>query len=68
MDISIFTNKAEIPDNFMLSGALGNLFETWMSIREYVFHVYPDATEEWNCPGKNYGWVFRIKDKKRAII
>lgn len=68
MDTSIFTNKSEIPDDFMLSGALGDLFETWMNIREYVFAVYPKATEEWNSPGKNYGWSFRIKDKKRAII
>jgi hypothetical protein len=68
MDTSIFTNKAEIPDDFMLSGTLGDLFETWMNIREYVFHVYPKATEEWNFPGQKYGWSFRIKDKKRAII
>lgn len=68
MDTSIFTNKSEIPDDFMLSGALGDLFGTWMNIREYVFHVYPKATEEWNLPGQKYGWSFRIKDKKRAII
>ena len=24
--------------------------------------------EEWNFPGKKYGWSYRIKDKKRAII
>ena len=23
---------------------------------------------DWNYPGKNYGWSYRIKDKKRAII
>lgn len=23
--------------------------------------------EEWTYPGKNYGWNFRIKDKRRAI-
>jgi hypothetical protein len=68
MDTSIFTDKAEIPDDFMLSGALGDLFGTWMSIREYVFQVYPKASEEWNLPGQKYGWSFRIKDKKRAII
>jgi len=68
MDTSIFTNKTEMPDDFMLSVALGNLNETWMKIREYVFHVYPKATEEWNFPGQKYGWNFRIKDKKRAII
>ena len=24
--------------------------------------------EEWKHSGKNYGWGFRLKDKKRAII
>ena len=68
MDTSIFTNKAEIPDDVMLSGALGDLFKVWMNLRQYVFDVYPKATEEWNFPGQKYGWSFRIKDKKRAII
>jgi hypothetical protein len=68
MEASIFTNKAEIPDDFMLSGALGDSFNIWMEIRSYVFQVYPKATEEWNLPGQKYGWIFRIRDKKRAII
>jgi hypothetical protein len=68
MDTSIFTNKAEIPDDSLLSAALGNLFGVWMNLREYVFGVYPKAIEEWNLPGQKYGWSFRIKDKKRAII
>lgn len=68
MDTSIFTDKTEIPDDFLLSAALGDLFGVWMNIREYVFDVYPKATEEWNLPGQKYGWSYRIKDKKRAII
>lgn len=28
----------------------------------------PPPKEEWNFPGEKYGWSFRIKDKKRAII
>jgi len=68
MDTSIFTNKAEIPDDVSVSKALGDIFRVWMKIREYVTTVYPNAIEEWNYPGKNYGWNFRIKEKKRAII
>lgn len=68
MDTSIFANKAEKPDDFMLSAALGGLFGVWVNIREYVLAAYPKATEEWNLPGQKYGWSFRIKDKKRAII
>ena len=33
-----------------------------------VLSKYPGGTEEWNYPGKKYGWSFRIKDKRRAII
>ena len=29
---------------------------------------YPQGFSEWNYPGKKYGWSYRIKDKKRAII
>jgi hypothetical protein len=68
MDTSIFTNKAEIPDDFLLRAAVDELFAVWMNTREYVFDVYPKATGEWNFPGPKYGWSYRIKDKKRAII
>ncbi|MDX2443351.1 MAG: DUF3788 domain-containing protein [Bacteroidales bacterium] len=68
MDISIFTDKARIPINDDLSEPLGETFSYWMSLREYVYQKYPTATEGWNYPGKKYGWSFRIKDKKRAII
>lgn len=68
METSIFTDKTKTPDDLMLREALGTMYEAWMEIRDYVFQMYPDATEEWNSPGKNYGWSFRIKDKKRAII
>jgi len=68
MDISIFTDKEKIPANDELTAALGSLYNVWMDIRNYVYQKYPEAVEEWNYPGKKYGWSFRIKDKKRAII
>lgn len=33
-----------------------------------VVEKYPGAIAKWNFPGKKYGWSFRIKDIKRAII
>lgn len=68
MDHSIFMDKTSMPTDEALKQALGSKFELWMTIREEVFLKYPDGKEEWNFPGKNYGWSFRIKDKKRAII
>ncbi len=68
MDTSIFADKAVTPDENMLSVALGDLHPAWIEIKTYVFDKYPLAKEEWNFPGQKYGWSFRIKDKKRAII
>jgi len=68
MDISIFENKNELPDETKLSEAIGALHGSWTEIRNYVKQVYPAVVEEWNFPGTKYGWSFRMKDKKRAIL
>ena len=68
MDTSIFPDKAEKPTITDLKNALGKTFDLWVNLRDFVFKKYPDAFEEWHCAGAKYGWSFRIKDKKRAII
>lgn len=68
METSIFPDKFKQPDDAMLYAALGDMTVVWQNIRDFVFQVYPNALEEWNFPGQKYGWSFRIKDKKRAII
>lgn len=37
-------------------------------IKDYVHLKYPNGLDEWNYPSDKYGWGFRIKDKKRAIL
>ena len=68
MDHSIFMDKALRPTDSDLKKALGDKYTLWMEIHDQVFLKYPEGKEEWNFPGKKYGWSFRIKDKKRAII
>ena len=68
METSIFAEKAVVPDETMLHNALGDRYEQWSKIRDCVSELYPLAKDEWNFPGQKYGWSFRIKDKKRAII
>ena len=68
MDKSIFMARNRKPDDKALREALGNTYDLWESIRDYVLEIYPDAREEWSYPGEKYGWGFRMKDKKRAII
>jgi hypothetical protein len=35
---------------------------------DFVVRQYPKVMTEWSYPGKNYGWSFRLKDKKRVIL
>ncbi len=68
MDASIFMEKAVIPDEASLKSGIGKSYELWKLLFDFTFQKYPKARAEWNFPGKKYGWSFRIKDKKRAII
>ncbi len=67
-DISIFTDKSIVPNDKDLVDRLGDTYVLWKQISDFVYQQYPDGKEDWNFPGKNYGWSFRIKDKKRAIL
>ncbi len=68
MDQSIFMNKNTPPTLSELKEALSETFPLWKQISEYVFSKYPKAIESWNYSGEKYGWSFRMKDKKRAIL
>ncbi|MUP38010.1 DUF3788 domain-containing protein [Labilibaculum euxinus] len=68
MDISIFTDKTAEPTQKDLQEQLASIYPLWEQIAESVRKKYPKPKEEWNYPGKNYGWSFRLKDKKRAVI
>jgi hypothetical protein len=65
---SIFMEKSSMPSERDLQEALGDRSTWWTELRAYTLDAYPKATEEWNFPGAKYGWSFRIKDKKRAIL
>ena len=67
-DISIFSDKAVLPSDQAVVAKLDLSYKYWSQIKEYVLERYPDGICEWNFPGKKYGWSFRIKDKRRAII
>ncbi len=65
---TIFMDKSKRPDQNDLQKVLGETFSLWNEIRDFTLKNYPKAIEEWSFPGAKYGWSFRIKDKKRAII
>jgi hypothetical protein len=68
MDKSIFTEKAKVPTDDDLIERIGVNYHLWQLIKDYVHMRYPKAIDEWNFSGEKYGWSFRIKDKKRAIL
>lgn len=68
MDISIFTDKATEPSLDDLKTNLDSTFDLWRQIIKIVKEKYPNPKEDWSYPDKKYGWSFRLKDKKRAII
>jgi hypothetical protein len=68
MDKSIFTDKQKVPEKHDLIDSLGETYSLWQQVRETVHLRYPGAIDEWNYGGEKYGWSFRIKDKKRAIL
>lgn len=68
METSFFTDLTKTPENVDLKVAIGKLYSVWMEIRDFTFSKYPTAIEEWHVSVKKYGWFFRIKDKKRALI
>lgn len=68
MDISIFIDKTQTPSIEEIKKQGEGYFELWNEITDYVLEMYPSAVAEWNYPGVKYGWNYRIKDKKRAII
>jgi hypothetical protein len=68
MALSIFENKTVVPTLDDLSGVLAETYPLWNTIKKFVSKHYPAVMEEWKHSGKNYGWGFRLKDKKRAII
>ncbi len=67
-DQSIFMEKGIVPTDNDLIENLGSSFQLWKDIESVVLGLYPEGKGEWNFPGKNYGWSYRIKDKKRALI
>ncbi len=68
MDKSIFTDKKHTPNTNDLELALGATFDLWNKVAAYTHQKYPAAIDEWSYPGEKYGWSFKVKDKKRAIV
>jgi len=61
---SIFYDKSVKPDEQAVKGAIGNTYTLWKDIKSHITGKFSTVLEEWNFPGKKYGWSFRMKYKK----
>ena len=65
---SIFMDKTVKPTDKDLAEKLDVTYDLWKRLCDLVLSKYPKGTADWNFPGKKYGWSFRIKDNRRALI
>jgi hypothetical protein len=66
---SIFTDKNREPNESDLLPGIGNeSLMRWNELANYAALACKGTCPEWSFGGDKYGWSFRIKDKKRAII
>lgn len=65
---SIFLDKTVEPTDKDLAEILGITYDLWKRLHDLVLSKYPFGVADWNFPGKKYGWSYRIKDNRRALI
>ncbi|MCL2850905.1 MAG: DUF3788 domain-containing protein [Firmicutes bacterium] len=64
MALSVFDEKAFVPNDEMASSALGNSNKLWEEIKAHLQASYKNINEEWKFYGKESGWTKNIKSKK----
>jgi len=68
MAVSIFEDKAAMPDDSMVADALADSFLIWKGLQSYVQENYPSVKSEWKHYGKSSGWVLKTLSKKRNLL
>ena len=66
--VSVFDNKEMMPDDGMVSAALGNTAIIWDELRSHVADNYPGVVGEWKHYGKAAGWTYKLLSKKRNLL
>jgi hypothetical protein len=68
MALSVFDDKAARPGERALADTLGRTHALWASLQADLQRAYGPLIEEWNFSGPAYGWSFRLKQRKRALV
>ena len=62
-----FPDAASPPTAKTLAAMLGRTSRLWIQLNDEMQAAYGPLTEEWNF-AKVFGWSFRLKEKKRAVV
>jgi hypothetical protein len=68
MALSVFDDKATPPTDHTLGRMLGRTYVLWTRLKSDLQDSHGPLDEQWSFGGKNYGWSFRLKQKKRALV
>ena len=68
MSASVFDDKATLPDDKMLAGALGKSNRLWLQIKKHLKAEYGELIEEWKFYGQKSGWILKTLRKKRNLF
>ena len=68
MSLSIFCEKALMPNDEMLAEALGESKARWDSVKKHVESTYKNIGGEWKFYSKDAGWTFAVKSGKRTLL
>ncbi len=68
MAVSVFEDKATMPDDKMLAKALGTSNRLWQDIKKNLKADYGELIEEWKFYGQKSGWILKTLRKKRNLF
>jgi hypothetical protein len=63
--MSVFKEKAHLPDEAELATVLGRSYGCWTELKTLL---PGPVTEKWSYPGKKYGWSLALQRSKRTIL
>lgn len=68
MSVSIFPNKTQVPDETMLSAALGETKSYLDQICNFIETETGHLLLEWKHYGQKSGWTLKLISKKRNLL
>lgn len=68
MALSALDDKDLVPTPGGVEGVLGPAIGAWRHLNTTIADAYAPVSESWNFAGAKYGWILRLKRKKRTLL